>query len=809
MRLRQWIAQRLRTTSLVMVLFSAGVVGIPAQQVEPPTRVAIVGSVRDTVSGSPVRLATVRLAGTSISVLTSDAGRFRITVPSGPIDLDVRQIGFLPTRAHVFAGEGVGSLTIYLHRAAVELTPIVVTDVDEDADRIIRAAIARKHAIFTAIHDYSYRAYVKFAVRDLAKPPDSAASVLLLTETLSETYWEPPDRYQETILSRRQTKNLKANKNLVTVGEIANFHGERIELRQFSVVSPIADDAPSHYWYRILDTLDVDHRRVIRLAIKPKNEATPLFAGTVDIVDSTWDLVGVDLGFNDAVHFTALRNLRYRQRFREVATARWMPYEIEFTGNLHLALPVPRMPRDLAFQHVAELSDFQFDQGHRPGDLAEVRVVVAANADRPDSVGWAQASRAFPLTAAEAAAWPRIDSTHQGPPGFVTIVRRGVALGSRVLNDPDFFHFNRVEGAYAGVGGTWRDTPNLNLRARLGYATGSNTTEYLIGGKVRLSPQRRLWIGLEYHDAVVTRPTFVSGSYNATVRALLFRVDPLDYYTERGTTVSLDTKLLDFTDLSVKYDDYVQSSLVAVSDYSVFPAHRTQRSNAPITPGRLRTLSVIVSYDSRPMRRLPLRDERLQPDTWTRLSLSAEIAAPGIIPNDFAYRRYTLQFQSRRRVFGLGITTLNIVAGTSSGALPPQRYFTVDFGPRALTYQGTSINTLGDTNFAGNRAAMFAVEHDFDRRLFAKSHLPLIEHLPFTFSVHAGAFWTTFVDHQPQPADSLLRTAPRGFGEVGFGLGNLTPFLSPFNLATHFSWSTSKDLPPGRRFRFGVVVFEQ
>jgi hypothetical protein len=222
----------------------------------------------------------------------------------------------------------------------------------------------------------------------------------------------------------------------------------------------------------------------------------------------------------------------------------------------------------------------------------------------------------------------------------------------------------------------------------------------------------------------------------------------------------------------------------------------------------LRTLTAQLRYDSRPLRRFPLRDEHLVRDTWTRVSLSAEIAAPGIMANDFAYRRYTIQFQSRRRVLGLGITTLNIVAGTSSGVLPPQRYFTVDFGPKALTYQGTSINTLGDTNFAGNRAAMFAVEHDFDRRLFAKSHLPVIKHLPYTFSVHAGAFWTAFVDHQPQPADSLLRTAPRGFGEVGFGLGNLTPFLAPFNLSTHFSWSTSSNLPPGRRFRFGVVVFE-
>ena len=703
---------------------------------------------------------------------------------------------------------GVDSVAFFLHRVAVQLPPITATAVDDPAERLIRGAIVRKRAMFATIHDYSYRAYVKLAVRDLDKPPDSSASILLMTETLSETYGEPPNRYQQTILSRRQTSNLDANWNLVTVGEIANFHRERIELRQFSVVSPIADDAPGHYRYRVLDTLEIGHRRVIRLAIDPKTAATPLFAGTIDIADSTFDLVGVDVGFNDAVQFTGLRNLRYRQRYREVSPARWMPYEIEFTGNLHLAIPVPRMPRDLEFEHLAELSDFRFDRGDRPADLAEVRVVVDPAVDEPDSARWAEASRAFPLTAAEAAAWSRIDSARQRRPDVFTAARRGITLATRVLNNPDLFHFNRVEGAYAGVGGTWRSSPAFNVRARVGYATGSDALEYLVAAKVRLSEYQRLWLGLEVHDAVVTRPTFVSGSYNATVRALLFRVDPLDYYTERGATLSATTRLFDFTDLGLRYDDYLQSSVPAVANYSVFRAQRAQRANAPITPGYLRTLSATVSFDSRPLRRFEFRDERIPRDTWTKLSLSVEVAAPEIIPSDFSYRRYTMKFQNRSRELGLGKTTLNIVAGISTGELPPQRYFTVDFGPKALTYQGTSINTLGDTNFAGNRAAMFAVEHDFDRRLFAKSHLPLMRKLPFTFSIHAGAFWTAFVDHLPQPADSLLRTAPRGFGEVGFGLGNLTPFLAPFNLTTHFSWSTSRNLPPGRRFRFGVVVFE-
>ncbi|MGH7532010.1 MAG: hypothetical protein ACREL4_01855, partial [Gemmatimonadales bacterium] len=126
---------------------------------------------------------------------------------------------------------------------------------------------------------------------------------------------------------------------------------------------------------------------------------------------------------------------------------------------------------------------------------------------------------------------------------------------------------------------------------------------------------------------------------------------------------------------------------------------------------------------------------------------------------------------------------------------------------KALTYQRAGFNTLGDTNYAGTRAAMITVQHDFDRLLFSRSYLPLIDRLPFTLSVQGGVFWTDFVNHAPQPADQMLLTAPAGYGEVGFGLGNLTPFLSPFNLAAHFTWSLNSRYAADRRMHFGLSVF--
>ncbi len=778
------------------------------QPVAPPSpdTAVVSGTVYDTLSGAPLRLVIVRVVESGLSVLTDDAGRYRVTGEApGVLHLIVRHIGYEPESLSVTAPAGVTRQDVYLRPAAVPLAPVTVTsgEAGEDpARRIIRAAIARKHELFGRMHDYRYEAHVKFVVRDLAKPPDSAASVLLITETRTAAYWEQPNRYQETILVRRQSSNLHAEENLVTVGEIVNFNRERIDLRRYSLVSPIADDALDSYDYRVLDTLAVDGRRVFRLALEPRSDASPLFVGVIDIADTTYDLVDIDVGVNRTVRFNFVRNLRYRQRLRDMGGGRWMPYEIRLAGEVHLRIPLPGFPGNLAFEHVASLADFRFDEGNRPPDLREFRVVVSAAADRPDSSAWAGPG-AMPLSAAESSAWARIDSLAHEPPSFMGRVRDGVGLAAFATGDADFFHFNRVDGTYFGAGHTWREWPGLTLDTKLGYATGSERWQYRAGGRVQLSETERRWIGAWYHDETVTRPTFVSRAYNPTYRALMFRLDPRDYYRERGFTLAAGTKLFDFTRLELRYDDQRQTGLPVVTDYSVFTARRPQRPNPGILEGTLRSVSASLTYDSRSMLRRKEGDAYLPSPTWTRVTLGAEIAPHDVLHSDFAYRRYSVLVERRQRTLNLGVTTLFAAGGIATGWVPPQRYFAVDFGMRALMFQAGGFNTTSrDTNYSGTRAAMITLRHDFDRLLFAKSRLPLIRGLPFTLSVHGGVFWTDFDGHPPNPGDSLLFTARRAYTEAGFGLGNLTPFLSPINLAIHFTWQLSSY--PTRKFQFGL-----
>lgn len=787
--------------SLLVLLAIALAVTAERARAQTPSRAVIEGTVVDTVSGRPIALAVVRVAETGVSVLTSDAGRYRLTAPAGTVRLEVRRIGYTPVSVDVAADEGTTRRDVYLHAAAFMLAPVTATAIDDEARRIIRRAIARKHELFGAMHDYRYQASVKFVVRDLGKPQEAPASVVLLTETRTSAYWEQPDRYQETIVARRQSNNIGAEQNMVSVGEIVNFNRDRIDLEKYAVVSPVADDALEHYGYRMLDTLAVEGRRIFRLAIEPESQASPLFDGVIDIADSTYDVVAVDVGVNRAVRFDMLSNLRYRQRLRDMGGGRWMPSEIRLTGDVHLGIPFPGIPRNMAFEQLALLDGFRFDEGKRPSDLGEVRIVVADGADRADSGTWT-GPNAIPLSDVERAAWQRIDSLARRPAGFGGAVRTGLGVALLLATNEDFFHFNRVDGAYVGAGWTWRQLPELTLRTKLGYATGSDRWQYEFGGLVRLSRAARFWVGGAYHDETMRRPTLVSSELNPTLPALFARLDPLDYYRERGLTVTALAKLVNFTRLELQYSDQRQSSLPVVTDYAVFSVDRAQRANVPIVDGTLRSLAANLTYDSRPLIGRRGREERLGSLTWTRFTVGAEVASPSLFANDFDFRRYAFRLERRQRTLNLGLTTVTAAGGIATGRVPPQRYFTVDYGLQGTAYQGTGFNTLDEVNYSGTRALMVTAHHDFDRLLFAKSGIPLVRQLPFTLSVHGGAFWTDFRNHTPNPADALLTTAPSAYTELGFGVGNLTPFLSPINLAAYFTWQLSSY--PTRRFQFGL-----
>ena len=136
-----------------------------------------------------------------------------------------------------------------------------------------------------------------------------------------------------------------------------------------------------------------------------------------------------------------------------------------------------------------------------------------------------------------------------------------------------------------------------------------------------------------------------------------------------------------------------------------------------------------------------------------------------------------------------GLTSIRVAGGTTTDQPPVQSWFVVDHGNGGL-FDRRGYVTLNENNFVGSSAASLTIEHNFGRRAFALTRIPLVEKLPFSLAVRAGTFWTD-AKRINESYYLNLWIARSAYSEAGFALGNLTPFLSPFNLQMWFSWQLS------------------
>lgn len=747
----------------------------------------IEGTVTDMRTGEPLARATIQLVASGRSTLANESGEFRLVLPPGEHQLKISHIGYHSQWKTAVVDDSTIALTLNLPPAVIELSDVKVESRAYDAAQaIIVEAIKRKQQILEKLNEYSFDAYSKLVVRDLS---DDTAKIMLLTESQSTSYWQYPDKYKEVLTARRQSANLPAEANLVVVGEILNFNKNRLEIGEWEVVSPTAADALDYYNYYLADSTQIDERKVYELQVEPRSEASALVIGRIQIVDSTFDVVGVDVGFNEVVDMPYVDSLRYSQQSALFAGEYWMPTSVGFDALVEINFPA--LPSQMLFNYVASMHSYSFEAEAARMKFDEYVLEVSEKADDVDSLAWLT-NQTMPLTVEELHGYEYIDSVEQAPKSLGKIALNGLLLAAGLITvgDYDFFHFQRVDGPYVGLRLPLELNDRLKFSLSSGYGFDSELWQHEYGVSCDFDGRWDLNLSGEYHRRLVPRPIVGRDFYNPTFEALFFKYDPFDYYREEGFSLEAGVRLLPHLRLSAGYADFDQESATVVTDYSFFGEDETFRDNPIVTSGRMRKLSATLKYDSRPLWKNKGREVKLSQVEYTTLEIGASCSAPDILAGDFEFRKYYARLHLQRRLFGLGLSSMSLFAGSATRALPPQEYYTLGFDvPFVVTKQG--FLTVGDSYFYGNRALLLYLSHDFGKNLWRRSGIPLVKDIPFTTGVHGGTFWTRFENHSTQPGDALLLTANSRYSEIGFSVGNLTPFVWPLNLAVYCTWQLS------------------
>lgn len=751
----------------------------------------VTGLVREAGTLSPIPYATVQAEGTSRATLSNEEGIYRILVDINQPNLKFSHIAYHPKWVPIGSSDSVVQLDVELELTALEGDSLVVTARALDpGKRIIAEAIRRKRDILERVRDYTFDAYAKLVVTDLDVP--DSAKIWMLTETQSTSYWQRPAKYREVITARKQTANLEAADNLVTVGEFLNFNRDRIDMGAYSIVSPVADDALSHYNYYLLDTVLVDSHPTFRLEIEPLNPDEPRFVGEIHVADSSYDVLDLDVGLSRGASFPMVSDLRYKLRYARFLNEYWLPVEVRFTGKADLPAGIPEIPSKLEFGQFASVSNYQLDPGLPGSTFGDVQIEVADGADKYDSTAWYQ-RQAIPLTAEEVQAYHHIDSLEHLPTPLGKRLLMGTAAASALLlgAESDFFRFNRVEDAYLGLGNEFKFGRHVDARLKLGYSFGTRLVEHQFGGDYRFDNRPRLLVGFDYRLRVVARNSITTGrDYNPSTLALLAQFDPFNYYQTQDLELHASVKPFSYNRLTLLYHDEAHRSLPVSTDYRMFVRDQPLRDNPAITMGTLRSLEARWVYDNRPLYRQEGRDVMMDATRYTRVTLGAEFASPDLIDNDFDFSRLYARIHRRQQTLGLGITSFDLYAGTSAGTLPPQRFFAADFG-KGIFFNRGAFQTFDEQTFGGERAVSATLYHNFRKLLFTRTGWPVVKDIPFWLSVHGGILWADFTNLTPQPGDEAAFSFDRPYSELGFGIENLLPFVEPVNVSLHFTWQLS------------------
>ena len=501
-------------------------------------QVFIRGFVRDADTGQGLTAATIRVADTFSGTIANDDGEYVLRLDGLPARLLVTCVGYR-SQERTLADTSVADVDFRMDLVPYMVQEIIVDGVDP-AVRIMRQVIENKEKWQRLLENYQVDVYSRWTI-------ENDAGVVGVVELDSEIYWDRMRGTGEVVKAKRTTASVTPGGPFSHFGAadiFLNFYEDEIDFGGPRIIGPTHPRALHYYNFELLGQRRLDEQVVHDIAISPKSELQPAFAGTLAVLDREFALLEVALKANrvaTAVPVPGVQrfDLAYRQQFRSFGGGMWLPVDFRIAIDLHFGmtgLHVPPMRRDI----VQRLSNYQVNTA-LPDSLFSREDVEhpAPLAVGQDSL-FSYFRDALPLSAAEREAYENIDSTLTvygafKPTGFLGRLipeppaRADSSARKRAIPDlaPEL-GINRVDAVYLGLGVERKLRQPLVVSLKGGYSTGQK--RWLHGGRIssRWGEERRMELGIEYR--VGTQERYRSDNYPRWFNSLQILLDGKDYF---------------------------------------------------------------------------------------------------------------------------------------------------------------------------------------------------------------------------------------------------------------------------------------
>ncbi len=759
----------------IILLLSCFPVNTSAQQ-----RGRLVGTVLDAGTGRPLSSANIRVMDSTLGTISNSEGSYRLVLEPGFYRIAFGYMGYHSDTLRVAFSEDSMRMDISL-LPAVQGVPVIQVrpGTDNPADEIVRKAVAVKKRMLEDLRTYRFDAYTltKITVPRIVEG-EERLKIISLLETQTRGYWKSPDNYLETITARRQSSTFSATQNIFTAGRLPNFMREQVVIGSHNVPTPLSAAAFDNYRFTVIDTTIAFGQKVFRLWVEPRTQASPLFVGTIAIAEGSYLIVSVDLIGNEAMNSRPLNNWHLQQQYATYEGRYWLPIESRMRFTVDIGIQRPAHMDIHAIQY-----DYGINEELPPGLFGKYELHVEPAADMADSSVWESMQR-LPLTDEESDAFVRIeeDWTRLGSTARFLVSALTSQMGqsnSPVTESSDFFHFNRVEGFYWGVGLALREKiPLTSLTVKGGYGFADRQWKYGLEVERILFREPEISFGLGVEKALVYREGLRVYTPNRITRlTMLYNVDPVDYYGRKGWSAWFRLKPWSTLDMTLLYQNKIHTSVQKNTDFSILYPVKMYRENSPIIDGRLNCVIMTLDLDTTKYLSAGKSDWAVEGENTWRVLGELELTQGPFWRSDFDYMRGELLITRHVYTFGSGFLDLTFRGGGATGELPPQRLFDF-YGGAGGAYQPGVFMSLDAGEFVGDIYTMLWAEHNFGTMPLRWLGIRPRDQLDVDIVVHGcvgaigleGANAGTLAAYGGRATDGL-------HWEVGFGLARLFTFL--------------------------------
>ena len=409
----------------------------------------IVGYVTDE-KNQPLSYVNIYWEGSNLGTISNAEGYFEIekTNEIKSALLVFKYIGYQTEKVDVSEYHEDTSINIMLKPQSLELQEVSVTANENPAIRVIRETIAHKPKQLKLREKYKANFYSKGFIKIKEAPKkilgqevgdfngsldSSRSGVIYLSETLSKIYKNQTD-FKETITASKVAGDA-AGISFNNASDVDYDFYENTVLFGGNIISPIATNAFSYYKYRLEGTFYDGQKLINQIRVIPKRKDDRVFFGSIQIVEDTWELYGVDLkitGFQAKI--LPADTISLKQEFN---------YNQKYKTHLKALQRIDFGYRFFGFQGIgsftAGYADYELDPKFEPNTFGKEILAFETNAIKKDSLFWSD-KRPVPLTNEESISYQTKDS--------IEVIRKSKPYLDSIDNQKNKLKWANLIGSY-------------------------------------------------------------------------------------------------------------------------------------------------------------------------------------------------------------------------------------------------------------------------------------------------------------------------------------------------------------------------